>query len=104
MPQDAWTRTIDPDVVIEAQSPGVTVYRRLDDGRRWCVRGVCDRRGDCLIGAYIGGETVRDQAHLAEICARLGTDRPDTEFDVPVTPEFEGCCPFRFEELERARD
>jgi hypothetical protein len=65
------------------------------------VTGVCDRRGDCLIGAFIDGETVRDKAHLVQICARLGTDRPDSPFDVPVTPEFTGCCPFKFEELER---
>lgn len=81
-------QTADPHVVIEARGTDWVRYRR-DDGRRWEVHGQCDRRGDCLIGAVLAdGTVVRDHAHLAE----LG-DRPDSLLDVPVTPEFTGCCP-----------
>lgn len=90
--------TADPHIAIEAWRTGYVRYRR-SDGRRWEVYGVCDRRGDCLIGAVIEGEQVRDHAHLAELVERLGRARVDSELDVPVTPEFEGCCPFRYVEL-----
>lgn len=91
--------TADPRVFIEAQGPGWVVYRRPMDGRRWRVDGTCDRRGHCLVGAAIAGETVRDLEHLAELCERLGTDRPDSELDVPVGPGFRGCCPLEVREL-----
>lgn len=87
-------------MVIEDRSPGYVRYRRLHDGRRWEVYGICDRRGNCLIGSVIGGEVVRDKEHLAELTARLG-HRPDTPLDVPVTPELRDCCPFTYVELER---
>lgn len=93
-------RTADPSVWIEEQRPGFVRYRN-SEGRRWEVHGTCDRRGDCLIGAVIDGEQVRDHKHLAEIAVRK-PGRVDSELDVPVTPEFTGCCPFRFVELERA--
>lgn len=103
-------RTHDPDVVVEHREPpdghghhGMVRYRRLSDGRRWEVHGHCDYRGNCLIGADIDGEIVRDHAHLEEIRRRKDVDRLISEMDVPVTPEFGGCCPFRFVELERAR-
>lgn len=80
--------TADPYVVIEARGPDWVSYRNTSSGRRWEVRGVCDRRGDCLIGAVLDdGTVIRDHAHLAE----LG-DRPDSMYDVPVTPEFDSCC------------
>lgn len=85
--------TADPFVVIEAQGPGYVRYRCTTDGRRWEVTGVCDRRGNCLVGAVINGVQVRDLAHLAEMVASLGKNRIDSDFDVPVTPAFEGCCP-----------
>lgn len=85
--------TADPSVVIEDEGAGWVRYR-ASDGRRWEVWGVCDRRGDCLVGSVIDGEQVRDLAHLAE----LG-DRPDSELDVPVAPGLSGCCPFRFVSL-----
>lgn len=100
------TPTSDPTVWIEEQRDGYVRYRNAD-GRRWEVHGVCDRRGDCLIGAVIehprlkGGQVVvEDHAHLGRLCRYLGRDRIDSEMDVPVTPEFQGCCPFRFVELE----
>lgn len=85
--------TADPDVVIEDSRPGFVRYRRLSTGERWEVTGVCDRRGDCLIGAVIDGEQIRDHAHLAELQRRLGRERIDSELDVPVLPGFKGCCP-----------
>lgn len=90
--------TADPHIFIEEQRHGYVRYRRITDGRRWTVEGTCDRRGDCLIGAVVKGVVVRDHAHLAE----LG-ERPDSELDVPVLPEFDTCCGadrFRYVELE----
>ena len=88
--------TADPDCEIEAQSPGVVRYVQRD-GRRWEVHGICDRRGDCLIGAYIEGfGVIATHADIPRACAQLGLDRPDSLLDVPVTPEFSGCCPFMF--------
>lgn len=92
--------TFDPHVFIEEQRPGYIRYWRIIDGRRWEVYGTCDYRGDCLIGSSIDGETVRDHAHLNELKTRLGVERLVSEMDVPVTPEFEGCCPFTYVELE----
>src|SRR5215469_2836649 len=96
--------TVDPEIFIEARGERWVRYRRITDGRRWAVHGVCDRRGDCLIGAVMTNEhgeleQIRDHEHLAELSKRLGRDRPDTELDVPVTPEFHGCCPFTYVEL-----
>lgn len=69
------TPTVDPSVVIEEEHPGYVRYRR-DDGVRWEVRGVCDYRGDCLVGSVDPLLGPREQ-----------------RLDVPVTPEFNGCCP-----------
>jgi hypothetical protein len=90
--------TTDPFVVIEEQGDDWVRYHNTVNGRRWEVHGVCDRRGDCLIGAVIHNEVVRDKAHLEELTARYG-ERPDSYMDVPVTPEFSGCCPFSYVEL-----
>lgn len=95
--------TADPNTWIEEQRPGYVRYVN-SDGRRWEVYGECDRRGDCLIGAEIDGECVRDHAHIEELKRRLGKERIDSELDVPVTPEFTGCCPFRYVELERKHE
>lgn len=84
--------TADPHVFIEEKHEGYVRYYRPIDGRRWEVYGVCDRRGDCLIGAVIEGETVRDHAHLEELKTRLGVERLISEMDVPITPEFKECC------------
>jgi hypothetical protein len=84
------TQTADPAVWIEEQRPGYVRYVDAE-GRRWEIEGSCDRRGDCLIGAVIDGEVVRDHAHLAEIDARK-PGRIDSDLDVPVTPGFSGCC------------
>jgi hypothetical protein len=94
--------TADPLIEIEKQSPGFVRYRHVD-GRRWEVHGVCDRRGDCLIGAVLetpgGPVTVRDHQHLVELREQLGSERIDSELDVPVSPGFDSCCPFEFVEL-----
>lgn len=94
----AMVATADPHVFIEEQRDGYVRYW-CDDGRRWEVHGVCDRRGDCLIGAVVEGEQIRDHAHLAEMCDRLGRKRIDSELDVPVAPGFKDCCPLRIVEL-----
>lgn len=94
------TRTVDPFVVIEEQRLGYVRYRALDTGRRWEVHGKCDRRGDCLIGAVIDGEQIKDRDTLALKTASLGRTRIDSELDVPVTPEFTGCCPFTYVVLD----
>lgn len=89
--------TADPSVSIEARGPGWIRYRN-DAGRRWEVHGACDRRGHCLIGSVIDGVLVRDLEHLSEVAANK-PGRVDSEFDVPVTPEFKDCCPFVYVEL-----
>lgn len=77
--------THDPHVVIEAEGllgdgrPCVQ-YRRTSDGRRWRVIGRCVGLGHCWEGAA----------------------GPPPALDCPVTPEFAGCCPFEYEELEGA--
>lgn len=94
--------TADPLISIEEQRAGFVVYRHAD-GRRWSVEGVCDRRGDCLIGAVIvtdsGEVVVRDHDHLAALVRSLGRERIDSHLDVPVGPGFDGCCPFTITEL-----
>mgnify|MGYP001566593262 CR=1 FL=1 len=77
--------TYDPDVFIEEERVGYVRYHRVSDGRRWEVWGVCDYRGDCIVGA---------------VDPPLGPR--EGRLDVPVTPEFSGCCEFRFVELENA--
>lgn len=94
--------TNDPTVFIEETRLGYVRYRRTD-GRRWIVRGLCDRRGDCLIGAFIEGFGLIESHDDIERAKRiLGRERIDSELDVPVTPEFKNCCPFTFTELEPA--
>lgn len=98
--------TSDPGVWIEEQRDGYVRYRN-SSGRRWEVHGVCDRRGDCLIGAVIdtpdGPVEVESKQHLARLREELGRDRIDSHLDVPVTPEFNTCCGadlFRYVELD----
>jgi hypothetical protein len=97
--------TADPFVFIEEQYPGYVRYRNLD-GRRWEVHGMCDRRGDCLIGMRIPGYgIIYDHSDIEEAKKTLGKDRIDSDMDVPVTPEFDSCCgspdgPFRIVEVE----
>lgn len=94
--------TADPFVVIEERGPGYIRYRR-DDGRRWEVHGVCDRRGDCLIGAIIPDfGVITSYADIEYAKTVLGQQRIDSEMDVPVTPEFELCCQFQYVELDPA--
>lgn len=90
--------TADPDVVAEQLEQGCAVYRNVVSGRRWRVKGTCDRRGDCLIGAVIDGVVVRDHAHLADL-ARTNA-RVDSHLDVPLGPGYDGsCCPMEVEQL-----
>ena len=75
--------TADPGIVIEEQREGYVRYRR-DDGYRWEVHGICDQRGDCLIGAKIEGYegkgvngSINSQTDLkaAQRAARQGAGR-----------------------------
>jgi hypothetical protein len=70
--------TADPYVFIEEQRPGYWRYHRTSDDARWEIFGYCDMRGDCLVGS---------------VNPLLGP--PETRLDVPVTPEFSGCCPLK---------
>lgn len=83
--------TVDPNVVIEAQSIGYVRYRSLSTGHRWEVHGTCDHRGDCMIGAVVDGVLIRDRAHLDELAA-AGFDSLPSQMDVPISPEFDTCC------------
>lgn len=91
--------TSDPHVWIEERSEGYVRYR-CGDGRRWEVRGVCDRRGDCLIGAVIEGfGKIESHEDIERAKKELGRGRIDSELDVPVGPGFKGCCPLKVVEL-----
>jgi hypothetical protein len=90
--------TADPHVFIEERREDYVRYRNRD-GRRWEVHGVCDRRGDCLIGSTIEGVYIANHDELRIFCAVYGRSRADHEMDVPVTPEFRHCCPFTYTEL-----
>ena len=87
--------TCDPDVTIVASGPAMVRYR--SEGREWTVRGLCDQRGDCVIGSVVHGHQVRDRADYLALFELLG-DRLGFRLDCPVTPTFKGCCEFRFEE------
>lgn len=85
--------TCDPGVWIEEQRTGYVRYQNAV-GRRWEVHGVCDRRATCMIGAVIDGVEITTAEHAAEVAAGYAG------LDCPVTPEFTGCCPFTYVELE----
>jgi hypothetical protein len=81
-------KTADPDIVIESRGNDWIRYRR-SDGRRWEVHGICDRRGDCLVGAIVDGKVIS----RADVDSLRETDiRLQSQLDVPVTPEFNTCC------------
>jgi hypothetical protein len=64
-------KTIDPDVFILEQEPNRIKYFRKDTNQTWEVFGVCNKCGDCIIGAV----------------------NHETELDTPVTPNFENKFP-----------
>lgn len=92
--------SVDPVVEVEEIRPGYARYRNTRTGRRWEVRGTCDRRGDCVIGAVFNhpdGSTIQVESvnHLKQLV------RPNSKWrdviassgiDTPVTPEFNTCC------------
>lgn len=86
--------TIDPFIVIEEQRDGYIRYRDTQSGKRWEVHGTCDKRGNCLVGAVINGESITSLERARELAINY------TGPDCPVTPSFEGCCPFTYVELE----
>ena len=80
--------TLDPDVVIEERSPGYVRYRNVISGRHWEVFGTCiwtdpETWGPC-------GDGTTDPV----------PGPPEGRLDIPVTPDFTGCCPFRYVELD----
>jgi hypothetical protein len=79
--------TAEPGVLIEERAPGYVRYIREVTGERWEVHGVCDHRGDCLLGAVIDGELVTTKRRAKELAESYAGP------DVPVTEGFEGCCP-----------
>lgn len=92
-------RTHDPDVLIETRWEHGVRYRSISTGRCWDVIGQCDQRGDCLIGVMIDGYgLITSHADIEEAKRTLGVERLVSDLDVPVTPEFDGCCPFTYRE------
>lgn len=88
--------TSDPGILIEERREGYVRYRNVESGRRWEVHGECVGLGHCIVGAVVDGEEVRTLERARELWAQ------GFPLDSPVTPEFSGCCEFRFVELERA--
>jgi hypothetical protein len=87
--------TCDPGVFIEEIRVGYVRYVNID-GRRWEVHGICDKRGHCMVGAVVDGVVLKTLAEAAAAAQAY------TGLDCPVTPEFKGCCPLTFVELEPA--
>lgn len=88
VPADFLLPTTDPNVFIEEQADNYIRYCN-SNGQRWEIFGTCDKRGNCLVGAVIDGEviaTLEDARKLA---------KSYTGLDVPVTPNFKGCCPLK---------
>lgn len=90
------TPTADPAVFIEYSEEGLIRYQDLN-GKRWEVAGICDKRGDCLVGAVIDGETVQTIERARELA--LGY----AGLDCPVSMGFSGCCPLVVTELPDAQ-
>ena len=84
--------TADPTTWIEAEWEGYIRYRSID-GRRWEVRGICDHRGNCLVGATIDGELIETIERAHELALAY------SGLDVPVAPGFRDCCPLEITEL-----
>lgn len=93
--------TQDPHVFIEEHDPtwGYVRYQQLDEqgniARRWEVFGHCVGLAHCIVGSVIDGEEITTLERAKEIWY-------GHEFilDCPITPEFEGCCPFTYNELD----
>jgi hypothetical protein len=93
---DSLAPTADETVRIEEQGPGYVRYQSIH-GDRWEVRGICDHRGYCLIGAVVdtpdGLIQIESLEHIEQLKQQYGEDRVFAQLDVPVGPGFEGCCP-----------
>lgn len=85
--------TLDPDIVIDAQSAGKVTYRSISTGEKWAVHGVCNQCGLCVVGAA-HPEHYRwlDKPGIpfAVVDLRVAGGR----LDEPITPRFntQGCC------------
>jgi hypothetical protein len=88
--------TQDPYVVIEDQHPGYVLYRNIETGRRWEVYGECVGVAECIVGAVVDD----NQVETLDEAKKIWENRKDLfPVDNPITPEFQGCCPFTFKEL-----
>ncbi len=76
---------MEPAVWIEAQHHGYIRYWNSVSGQRTEVRGVCDRRLDCMVGAVVDGVLVETVEQAKKL--------PKPVLDCPVGPGFRGCCP-----------
>lgn len=89
--------TQDLHVSIEEIREGYVRYRNTLTGRRWEVHGHCIGVARCIVGAVVDGEEVKTLERAKALWAE-GKER--FPLDSPVTPEFKGCCEFRFVELK----
>lgn len=87
--------TADSTVFIEDRRPGYIRYVQTS-GRHWEVFGECVKLGYCMIGAVVGDPP----AELANLdAAQTFVEANPFQLDVPVTPEFNGCCSFTYNEM-----
>ena len=93
--------TSDPTVFIEEQRVGYIRYQNIITRRRWEVWGTCDARANCWVGAVLEDGTLIETLEEAHAFVAAYNNQPN-KLDCPVTPEFNGCCPFTFVELEPA--
>lgn len=84
--------TIDNSIFIEEKTDSYIKYLSVD-GKRWEVHGICDHRGDCIVGSVINGEFVSTIERAHELA--MSYEGPD----IPVGPGFSGCCALRIVEL-----
>jgi hypothetical protein len=90
-------QTQDPFVVIEERRKGYIRYRNTETGRSWEVYGECVGLGHCIVGSVLPDGEVVETLKQAK---KVWSDRANRFLlDSPITPEFKGCCPFRFVEL-----
>jgi hypothetical protein len=93
-PPEGTTPTFDASVCIEDRRPGYIRYVQTS-GRRWEVFGECVKLGYCMVGGIFDG------VKLLTLDDAIGfIETHPFDLDVPITPQFSGCCPFTFNELE----
>jgi len=96
--------TADPDVLLVSSKKDYWLYERISTGARWEVKGTCDRRGDCIVGAVIqtidGPIQITSKDHILQLRQQYGLAAITSQLDTPVIKGFEGvCCPLVITEL-----